>query len=330
MSLSQSRFEKNPPWSGSYSSLQSLVDFALNYHTSCCSHDSLVTHSLGIPKKKTYSDSHCPIVCCLLCAAALCWRTENNADKDRPEYCCCFSNSLVFFLSRCIFHHAQGEVYTDHFYTHYWVFSVRAVRVLDLHVLKHTYLHVMCFATSPVWCLGSTCRDFAYVARDNLTQVLKCHVFRCDSPAKNIATSLHEMCSKVRHSPIIASSPLMYQVWEFNIFFAGLQIMMERKSSRPGVSRLNSDPYRSGLIPVEGEPRFLSGLSYLQTVDQITSCCLPFFPEFPAPKNELFQHFHVYYLGCEAVAKPVGKNTASHSCEHTLTTFYLCVLIMRG
>lgn len=40
-------------------------------------------------------------------------------------------------------------------------------------------------------------RDFAYVARDNLTQVLKCHVFRCDSPAKNIATSLHEMCSKV-------------------------------------------------------------------------------------------------------------------------------------
>lgn len=37
------------------------------------------------------------------------------------------------------------------------------------------------------------------MARDNLTQVLKCHVFRCDSPAKNIATSLHEMCSKVSH-----------------------------------------------------------------------------------------------------------------------------------
>ena len=47
--------------------------------------------------------------------------------------------------------------------------------------------------------IGSS-RDFAYVARDNLTQVLKCHVFRCDSPAKNIATSLHEMCSKVRPS----------------------------------------------------------------------------------------------------------------------------------
>lgn len=33
--------------------------------------------------------------------------------------------------------------------------------------------------------------------------------------------------------------------------------------------------------------------------------------EFPAPKNELFQHFHVYYLGSEAVAKPVGKKTPS-------------------
>lgn len=39
-------------------------------------------------------------------------------------------------------------------------------------------------------------RDFAYVARDKLTQMLKCHVFRCEAPAKNIATSLHEICSK--------------------------------------------------------------------------------------------------------------------------------------
>uniref|UniRef100_G1PJV2 Amyloid beta protein binding family B member 1 n=1 Tax=Myotis lucifugus TaxID=59463 RepID=G1PJV2_MYOLU len=40
-------------------------------------------------------------------------------------------------------------------------------------------------------------RDFAYVARDKLTQMLKCHVFRCEAPAKNIATSLHEICSKI-------------------------------------------------------------------------------------------------------------------------------------
>ncbi|KAL0629448.1 Amyloid-beta A4 precursor protein-binding family B member 1 [Plecturocebus cupreus] len=40
-------------------------------------------------------------------------------------------------------------------------------------------------------------RDFAYVARDKLTQMLKCQVFRCEAPAKNIATSLHEICSKI-------------------------------------------------------------------------------------------------------------------------------------
>ncbi|KAJ8795304.1 hypothetical protein J1605_018319 [Eschrichtius robustus] len=38
--------------------------------------------------------------------------------------------------------------------------------------------------------------DFAYVARDKDTRILKCHVFRCDTPAKAIATSLHEICSK--------------------------------------------------------------------------------------------------------------------------------------
>lgn len=46
-------------------------------------------------------------------------------------------------------------------------------------------------------CLPSR-RDFAYVARDKNTRILKCHVFRCDTPAKAIATSLHEICSRVR------------------------------------------------------------------------------------------------------------------------------------
>uniref|UniRef100_A0AAY5EFU5 WW domain-containing protein n=1 Tax=Electrophorus electricus TaxID=8005 RepID=A0AAY5EFU5_ELEEL len=41
-------------------------------------------------------------------------------------------------------------------------------------------------------------RDFAFVASDKDTCLLKCHVFRCSAPAKTIATALHEMCSKVR------------------------------------------------------------------------------------------------------------------------------------
>ncbi|XP_061916396.1 amyloid beta precursor protein binding family B member 1 [Entelurus aequoreus] len=118
--------------------------------------------------------------------------------------------------------------------------------------LGQTLLHTQPIGSIRVWGVGrDNGRDFAYVARDNLTQVLKCHVFRCDSPAKNIATTLHEMCSK---------------------------IMMERKASRLGVSHLNSDAGKPFGIP----------------------------EEFPAPKNELFQCFHVYYLGSEPVAKPVG------------------------
>ncbi|KAM4627816.1 amyloid beta precursor protein binding family B member 1 isoform 2-T2 [Polymixia lowei] len=128
--------------------------------------------------------------------------------------------------------------------------------------LGQTLLHAQPIASIRVWGVGrDNGRDFAYVARDNLTQVLKCHVFRCDSPAKNIATSLHEMCSK---------------------------IMTERKAAKPGLSRLNSDPCKPMGIPVE---------------------------EFPAPKNELFQRFHVYYLGNVSVAKPVGMEIVNDTLE---------------
>ncbi|KAM6960871.1 amyloid beta precursor protein binding family B member 1 [Aplochiton taeniatus] len=120
--------------------------------------------------------------------------------------------------------------------------------------LGQTLLHAQPIASIRVWGVGrDNGRDFAYVARDNLTQVLKCHVFRCDSPAKNIATSLHEMCSK---------------------------ILSERKSTRPGLSRLNSDPCKPVHMPVQ---------------------------EFPVPKNEHSQRFLVYYLGNVSVGKPVGK-----------------------
>lgn len=53
-------------------------------------------------------------------------------------------------------------------------------------------------------------RDFAYVARDKDTRILKCHVFRCDTPAKAIATSLHEICSKVRWVRAEEFNPLFF------------------------------------------------------------------------------------------------------------------------
>ena len=50
------------------------------------------------------------------------------------------------------------------------------------------------------------CRDFAFVANDKDTCMLKCHVFRCSAPAKTIATALHEMCSKVTTNPAYSHS----------------------------------------------------------------------------------------------------------------------------
>ncbi|XP_070773954.1 amyloid-beta A4 precursor protein-binding family B member 3 [Enoplosus armatus] len=69
-----------------------------------------------------------------------------------------------------------------------------------LDPLDHTPLHCQPIINIRVWgvgCNNGRDRDFAFVAGDKDSCVLKCHVFRCDAPAKAIATALHEMCSKM-------------------------------------------------------------------------------------------------------------------------------------
>ncbi|XP_029457772.1 amyloid-beta A4 precursor protein-binding family B member 1 isoform X2 [Rhinatrema bivittatum] len=137
-----------------------------------------------------------------------------------------------------------------------------------LDPLEQTLLHSQPIVSIRVWGVGrDNGRDFAYVARDKLTQLLKCHVFHCETPAKNIATSLHEICSK---------------------------IMAERRSARSLVNGLFLD--HSKLVDV------------------------PFQVEFPAPKNESFQRFQVFYLGNIPVNKPVGMDTVNTVLDTVLTT----------
>ncbi|XP_041750791.1 amyloid-beta A4 precursor protein-binding family B member 1 isoform X1 [Coregonus clupeaformis] len=96
--------------------------------------------------------------------------------------------------------------------------------------LGQTLLHTQPIVSIRVWGVGRDNgreRDFAYVARDKLTHVLKCHVFRCDTPAKNIATSMHDICSK---------------------------IMALRKSSKSSLNRLNIDPSKLVDIPFQEFP----------------------------------------------------------------------------
>ncbi|XP_026212914.1 amyloid-beta A4 precursor protein-binding family B member 3 isoform X3 [Anabas testudineus] len=67
-----------------------------------------------------------------------------------------------------------------------------------LDPLDHTPLHCQPIINIRVWGVGcNNGRDFAFVAGDKDSCVLKCHVFRCNAPAKAIATALHEMCSKM-------------------------------------------------------------------------------------------------------------------------------------
>uniref|UniRef100_A0A8C4N8W2 Amyloid beta (A4) precursor protein-binding, family B, member 2b n=1 Tax=Eptatretus burgeri TaxID=7764 RepID=A0A8C4N8W2_EPTBU len=129
--------------------------------------------------------------------------------------------------------------------------------------MDRSVLHAQPIASIRVWGVGrDNGRDFAYVARDKLTRVLKCHVFRCDTPAKAIATSLHDICSK---------------------------IMADRKTAKA----------------LENED------SSLQAEKQDATCDIPIQVDFPTPKTELVQKFHVQYVGSLPVAKPVGMDILS-------------------
>ncbi|XP_039607275.1 amyloid-beta A4 precursor protein-binding family B member 2 isoform X3 [Polypterus senegalus] len=123
--------------------------------------------------------------------------------------------------------------------------------------MGRSILHSQPIVSIRVWGVGrDNGRDFAYVARDKDTRILKCHVFRCDTPAKAIATSLHEICSK---------------------------IMAERKNAKAVAGSSLQDRINVGLdVPLQ---------------------------DFPTPKTELVQKFHVHYLGMQPVTRPVGKKT---------------------
>uniref|UniRef100_A0A673NJI5 Amyloid-beta A4 precursor protein-binding family B member 3 n=1 Tax=Sinocyclocheilus rhinocerous TaxID=307959 RepID=A0A673NJI5_9TELE len=63
--------------------------------------------------------------------------------------------------------------------------------------VDRSLIHCQPIINIRVWGVGcNNGRDFAFVASDKDTCMLKCHVFRCNASAKTIASALHEMCSK--------------------------------------------------------------------------------------------------------------------------------------
>uniref|UniRef100_A0A8C3NR53 Amyloid beta precursor protein binding family B member 1 n=1 Tax=Cyanoderma ruficeps TaxID=181631 RepID=A0A8C3NR53_9PASS len=111
--------------------------------------------------------------------------------------------------------------------------EARALLLLEERTLKlvdpqdRALLHAQPVGAIRVWGVGRHgSRDFAYVARDPLTQVLKCHVFRCEGPASAIAAGLHRVCA---------------------------QLTAERRSARAAGNGLGTDPPRLGEPPLQVE-----------------------------------------------------------------------------
>ncbi|XP_039560233.1 amyloid-beta A4 precursor protein-binding family B member 1 isoform X5 [Passer montanus] len=111
--------------------------------------------------------------------------------------------------------------------------KARALLLLEERTLKlvdpqdRALLHAQPVGGIRVWGVGRHgSRDFAYVARDPLTQVLKCHVFRCEGPASAIAAGLHRVCA---------------------------QLTAERRSARAAGHGLGTDPPRLGEPPLQVE-----------------------------------------------------------------------------
>ncbi|XP_004381136.1 amyloid-beta A4 precursor protein-binding family B member 3 isoform X2 [Trichechus manatus latirostris] len=67
-----------------------------------------------------------------------------------------------------------------------------------MNPLDHSLIHCQPLVHIRVWGVGSSKgRDFAFVAGDKDSCMLKCHVFRCDVPAKAIASALHGLCAQI-------------------------------------------------------------------------------------------------------------------------------------
>ncbi|XP_055592063.1 protein Fe65 homolog isoform X2 [Uranotaenia lowii] len=71
-----------------------------------------------------------------------------------------------------------------------------ALKLIDPESL--TILNSQPIHTIRVWGVGrDNGRDFAYVARDRLTRIHMCHVFRCDTAARTIANTLRDICKRI-------------------------------------------------------------------------------------------------------------------------------------
>lgn len=145
--------------------------------------------------------------------------------------------------------------------------SLRLIDPQDMSVLNYQPIH-----TIRVWGVGrENGRDFAYVARDNLSKNYMCHVFRCDTPARHIANTLRDICKK---------------------------IMMERTLQQNALNRLTRPTDLPNLEPASTQANG----------EKVTFQSLYSNTSFPTPMEEPKKILRCHYLGSDLVSKPTGMD----------------------
>ncbi|XP_033632162.1 amyloid-beta A4 precursor protein-binding family B member 2-like isoform X2 [Asterias rubens] len=130
-----------------------------------------------------------------------------------------------------------------------------------------------------VWGVGrDNGRDFAYVARDKVTKRYKCHVFRCDIPAKAIANALHEICARVMSE--------RQKGHTISMVTQGQMIQQQQQQQLMQMRSISLDSNKEGI---------------------------PTSVDFPTPKAEPITVFRAHYVGSTMVSRHGGMellNTA--------------------
>ncbi|XP_055895579.1 amyloid beta precursor protein binding family B member 2-like isoform X2 [Biomphalaria glabrata] len=152
--------------------------------------------------------------------------------------------------------------------------SLRLVDPVDGVVLNSQPIHSI-----RVWGVGrDNGRDFAYVARDRGTRIHMCHVFHCDTPARQIANTLRDICKK---------------------------IMLERSLHQSAVARLMRPTDLPNLDKVSqpnGEK-----LSFQNLYNNA---------RFPTPMEEPRKVMRCHYLGTHEVIRPTGRDILNEAIQY--------------
>ncbi|ELU13621.1 hypothetical protein CAPTEDRAFT_224794 [Capitella teleta] len=151
----------------------------------------------------------------------------------------------------------------------------------DMSVLNIQPIHSI-----RVWGVGrDNGRDFAYVARDRGTREHMCHVFRCDTPARQIANTLRDICKQI--------------MLQRNLTNIGNNTA--NGNGRGGINRPNNLPNLEKVSDQKGQTVTFEGLL------KSTS--------FPTPMEEPKKVLRCHYLGTANVNRPTGVDTLNNAME---------------